>query len=390
MNLLAIPNDPLSAFHRNSPEDFLNEINPERFFDQVTFLNWKDKEDGVYAGIKSFSILSTERKKEAENLMKKLSEGEIPFSYPLFEHIFSSEKKDILRRSLEYNPDIVRAFNTHFAGELGKMVKDHLGIPLVISVNDISRITPVINEADSIVCISNALREKCINEYGSDPEKVTIIPDGINMNMFYPRDNGEISEFIDSKYDAKYKILSVGRIVPSKNIETLLQAIDLVKGELEDVTHLHLGLGKKESIENITSLRDEIGLNGTTYFLGGKKQSELPFYYSWADVYALPTLWEGLGRAQIESLACETPVVTTNYAPMTEVVTHGYNGLTSDPKNHEMLAEKIMQVLTNKPLRLRLKRNARASVMDKYNIQNEMAMHAANYKKVIEKSKNGR
>jgi glycosyltransferase involved in cell wall biosynthesis len=381
MKLLAIPNDATRAYERNYKDDFLSEFNPlyrnsQRFFDEVKFLNWKDEVPDELFGIGSIPIL--EDKERAMEILKELSKNEREFETPLFGPLFEKEIKSVDGFMKEYKPDVVRAFNSHFAGELGSMIKDKYDVPLVISAHDPSRLTKIVEEADSLVCISENLKDICLERYNIDESKVKVIPDGIDMSFFYPRKNPNVD------FDGKYKILSVGRIVPSKNIEKLLESIKYVKEELgKDIKHLHIGKGSEENVRNIEKLRDDFGLNGISYFLGGIHKTKLPEFYSWADVYSLPTLWEGLGRAQIESLACGTPVLTTNLPPMNNIVEDGYNGFTFDPNDSEDIAKKTINYFKNNELRKYMEKNARESVRGKYGVDRVMKLNSENYKELI-------
>jgi len=386
MNLLAIPNDPTSAYYRNSEEDFLSEFNPKdfngkRFFEQVYFLNWKDYKDEEYFGVKSLSFL--ENKEEPLKLVKDIGSGEIFFSYPLFTEFFLEEKEKIINRAKEARASIIRSFNADHAAELGILVKETLNLPLVVSVHNMLRVTDSIKYADSVICISDCLVNRCILEYNVDPDKIVLIPDGIDMNLFYPKKEKDIGKIVDPKYNKKYKLLSVGRINNQKNLEKLLEAVKFIKGELKDVCHIHLGVGDKQNLDKILQLKNSLGLEKNSYFLGGKHKTELPFYYSWADVNLFPSICEGLGRASIESLACETPVVTTYYPPMTEVVKDGYNGLTANPHDPKEIASKAIEILTNNKLKGKLKENARKSVRKKYGVEFVMQKHCENYKQLL-------
>jgi len=386
MNLLAIPNDATSAYYRNPEDDFLSEFNPksldgQRFFNQVYFLNWKDEKDEEYCGIKSISVLS--KKKEALKLVKDLGKHKKNFSYPLFTDFFKEDLDNITLHAREANASIIRAFNANHAAELGILMKEKLNLPLVISVHNMPRITSAINYADSIVCISECLRDKCIQEYNSDPNKIVLIPDGIDMNLFYKKDWNKIKEIINPKFNREYKLLSVGRIAPQKNLENLLKSIYYIKSFLGDVVHIHLGVGDEVSMRQIVNLRDSLGLKGVSYFLGGKPKEELPFYYSWADIHLFPSIYEGLGRVSVESLACGTPTITTNYAPMSEVVIEGLNGLLVNPLDPEDIATKTNEFFKNNSLRKTLEKNSRKSVIKKYNVNYAMQKHCENYENLL-------
>jgi len=390
MRLLAIPNDATSSYFRNDRGDFLSEFNPKelggkRFFEQVCFINWKDLEDVEYEGIKSFAILKD--KTFAINLVKDLGSGKSPFIYPLFTDFFLEEKDSIIKIAKEIDASLIRSFNADHAAELGLIIREELKIPLVISVHNMPRVTDTVKEADSLVCISECLRDKCIKEYRVNPERIALIPDGVDMNFFNPKKENEINNVVDLKYHKKYKILSVGRINPQKNLGNLLESIKYIKDELKNVCHLHLGIGTLEDTKKIIELKNSLGLNNVSYFLGGKQKRELPFYYSWADTTLFPSIYEGLGRVSIESLACGVPVVTTNYAPMNEVVKDNYNGLTADPQNPFDISLKTIEILTNDNLRNSLSKKARESVREKYGVDFVMQQHCDNYEKLIKKDK---
>ena len=389
MNLLTIPNDSIEAYMRCPEDDFLSEFNPlinrKRFFDEVAFLNWKQQEEKEYAGIKSYPLLDD--KKEAELLTDKLAKGEIPFSYPLYKNIFKSEREKIKKVINKFNPNFIKTTIHPFAIELGVIARDYAKIPLVIVANDISRITSGLKEADSLICISNVLKERCIKDYNIPQEKITIISDGIDMEEFYPREENEIKKIVPDYLDAKYKILSVSRLVNGKNIETVLESISKLKEKIsiKDLIYLHIGSQPDEAKKTeIEKLRKDLGLEEAVHFLGPIEKRKLPFYYSWAQIHVLPTLWEGLGRANIEALSCGTPCITTNYPPMTEVVQNNYNGLTINPHNPKEIALALEKILFNSSKKEKLKQNARESVQ-RYDIKKVMSMHVDNYEKLLEK-----
>lgn len=386
--LLAIPNDAIEAYYRNSEEDFLGEFNPinegsGRFFDEVSFLNWKDKFNEEYCGVKSFSFL--EDKTVALAMMESLSRGYRKFISPLFAEIFEQDKMAIRNVVESVEPDVVRAFNTHFAAELGSMISAEYEIPLVVSAHDPTRLTSVILEADALVCESYELRDLCIEKFGVDSRRISVIHNGIDQNYFSSKTNNEIVRFVSDEFlDAPYKIFSSSRLVRGKNIGILLEALFLVKDELPGLVHLHLGAegSQPEEIANIMEFRKKYDLENISYFLGAKQKNELPAYYSWADVFVLPTLWEGLSRVMRESLSCGTPVIATNYGSSSEIIQTGYNGVSVNPGSSEEIASGLLKILKDEKFKRSLERNARPSV-EKYSLSRSMKMYSDLYNKMI-------
>jgi glycosyltransferase involved in cell wall biosynthesis len=388
VKLLAIPNDATAAYHRSDERDFLSEFNPicsngERFFDEVRFLNWRDESDNEYCGVKSHAFLKD--KSGAYEIMERLSSGEVSYNDASFEGIFRRNLGNVAGKIIEYKPDIVRTFNSYFAAELGSIVSKEFGIPLVVSTHDPTRLTGAIRRADRLVCESNELRGTCIQEYGVDSDKISVIHNPIDMDFFRPYSEEEVKGNVSQQWErAAHKVLSVSRLVDGKNIEGLLEALSAMKDDYPGLVHYHFGVGSSKKVMEIKALRDSLGLDGTSFFRGGVQKSELPFYYSSADVFALPTLWEGLSRSVREALASGTPAVTTNYGSTAEIVQDGKNGIGIDPTSSKEIERGLREIFWDTGLRHELTENARKSVFRKYNAESSMRMHCENYQKALE------
>lgn len=386
--LLVFPNDAISAYFRDTEEALLNEVNPKlngkRFFNDVNFINWKQETDQTYAGIKSYAILDD--KTPAWKITNKLNSGEVPFSYPIYTDVFNHEKERILKISKEFSPDMIKTTIHPFGIEQGVIVKKELNIPLITSAHDPTRITNGISELDFLVCESNELKELCNKKYGFDNEKMEIIHIGIDMDMFKPKLPNKLVNVIPQNFlSSPYKIFTSGRLVRGKNIETILESLNLVKNELPGLVHLHLGSDKTQPdvANEILNLKNKLNLQNTCFFLGTRSRKDLPYFYSWADVFVHPSLWEGLSRVVRESLACGTPSITTNYGSATEIVKNNYNGLLVDPQNPEEIAENIIRYFKDNHLRKNLENNARKSVVNKYGIPENQKKWVEIYKKIL-------
>ena len=388
-NLLAIPNDPLEAYFRSSKEDFLGEFNPlfkgERFFDEIRFLNWRDLKDGEYFEIKSKAILTDKRK--AEELYFNLMHSKVLFdsSNASFIDIFS-ENVDKIKKEVEtFKPNLIRAFNTHFALDIGKLARQFSSAPLMVSAHDPTRLTHSIKDVDVLVCESYELQELAKEKFGVDPRKISVIHNGIDRDFFKPQAEKDVAKYVPKEFlDAPYKLFSSSRLVRGKNIEGLLKAISLVREDLPGLIHLHVGDegSQPNKAQEIKNIKNELELTKISYFLGSKKKSELPAYYSWADVFVLPTLWEGLSRVMRESLACGTPVIATNYGSSTEIVQDEFNGLSIDPTNSNEIASTILRFFKENGLKDELEHNARSS-SEKYSLTRSMRMYSNLYRKLM-------
>jgi len=347
--LLVIPNDPLEAYDAKgySRKERHNYFNPNSEFN-VTILGFKDEKEKPfeYAGFKVYPI------NEKTNGLKKILE--------------------------EVKPDLVRGYNGGWAAQLSGEIGKKLGIPSFTSVHDMDP-TIEINKVNRTFCVSDTVKEKCLS-IGIKEEKLMVLHDNIDMNLFKNYRGTKEVEYLNNKYSRKYKTLSVGRLVWEKNLENLLKASKIVKNELSDLVHIHIGeFGELK--ENINNLSKELKLNHF-HLIPNKNQKELANFYSWADAFTMASVSEGFGIVYIEALACETPVVTSNIPPMNNLVFDRFNGLTANPHSPEDIAQKIIQLLTNKQLYQKIKSNTRKSV-EKFDINKLKKQEAKFYKELL-------
>lgn len=143
-------------------------------------------------------------------------------------------------------------------------------------------------------------------------------------------------------------LLSLGTREPGKNRSTLLRAIERLRSEGRDV---HLAVVGQHSWgqddEASPALRDRVR------FTGYVDQSDLPALYSAASALVFPSLHEGFGLPVLESMACGTPVVTSNRSAMPEVASDA--ALLVDPRDERAIADAIASLLDDDALRARLR-----------------------------------
>lgn len=385
MNLLAIPNDSAKAYFRCSKDEFLGEFNPlddeKRFFEKVSFLNCMDSESVEFQGIESYPVVRCKDK-----LKKRLKVAQKDgFCYPMFSDIFMEEKEDILLKARLSKPDIVRTFNPGIMAELGIIISNELEIPLIISVYDPSSLTSAVKKANLITYETEEVKEKCINELNIDASKLVKSYNGIEEYVFFNREKRNIKKIVNPRFFKYDKVvLSCSRVVDGKNMEGILKSICLIKEDFPNLLHLHLGAEPdKNKKDYLIQLRNELGLKNTSFFLGPQPKQNLPFYYSFADVYILPSFWEGMNRSVRESLFCGTPVITTNYGSMTEFVKDNYNGLLVNPYNCEDIARGLEIILGDNKLRTRLSSNSRKSIINEHSLRKTMSDAVLMYKKIL-------
>jgi D-inositol-3-phosphate glycosyltransferase len=221
--------------------------------------------------------------------------------------------------------------------------------------------------ADRIVASTSTEKEQLGKLYETPPNKIEIIPPGVDLSHFYPIPKDEAKEFVGVSLD-KRMLLFVGRIEPIKGIKTLLKAIGhlsdngqaeenlclaVIGGDLEDEEG-----NDSEEMKLLCQLRDDYGLQDMVTFLGKRSQDSLPYYYSAADVVIMPSHYESFGMVALESMACGTPVIASHVGGLIHLVEDGVTGYHVPVEDPVALSNRIAGLISDKALRYRMGHDA--------------------------------
>ncbi len=225
----------------------------------------------------------------------------------------------------------------------------------------------LIADADHITVSSQREKVDMIWAYGAPPEKITVVPCGVDTQMFRPLDATASKNHLG--LPDKKLILFVGRIDPVKGIDTLLKAMVMVRkqtGGSHDARLLIVGGDKDGSdysadseIARLKRLTAELNMQDTVTFLGSQRQDLLPYYYAAAEMCILPSRYESFGMVALEAMSCGTPVIASKVGGLTSLIQDERCGFVVPEGNKQALAEKICLLLDNPPLRESLGWNAR-------------------------------
>ena len=187
------------------------------------------------------------------------------------------------------------------------------------------------------------------------------MPCGVNVGLFKP-----IARDIARSYtglNGDRIILFVGRIVPQKGIDKLVQAVS----RLQDKQGIRLVVigGDDRSRAEMQRLKDlarSLRIEDSVSFLGLIAHDELPFFYSAADVCVVPSYHESFGLVVLESLACGTPVVATKVGGAETLIRPGETGYLVKNNDPHCLADSISQLMLELPSRQGTASSIRESV----------------------------
>jgi len=202
--------------------------------------------------------------------------------------------------------------------------------------------------------------------YKADPNKMVVIPPGVDVCHFYPIPSDEAKEYVGLKPEDRM-VLFVGRIERLKGVDTLIEAMACLQSkEAGKPVHLAIiggdpGASREDmtvEMSRLQKLCDDLGLDKSVVFLGKRDQDKLPYYYSAAEVLVMPSHYESFGMVALEAMACGTPVIASEVGGLAYLVRDGETGFTIPDQEPEKLCEKLSWLLNDKELHATMSQRA--------------------------------
>lgn len=221
--------------------------------------------------------------------------------------------------------------------------------------------------ADHHHAITGAVRDSSVRALGIDPGRVTVIPrgrDGRRLGVPSPERRLAAREALGVPTRAQV-IVNVGRQEHQKGHVDLLAAMAIL-ARRPDVLLLQAGRQGHASKQVSLMCADPL-LRECTRLLGHR--DDVPQILAAGDVFAFPSLYEGLGGAVIEAMALGLPIVATSVPALREVVEEGGNALLIPPGKPAHLAEALDQLLGDPGLLAAYGRRSRALFEERFTLE---------------------
>jgi glycosyltransferase involved in cell wall biosynthesis len=273
--------------------------------------------------------------------------------------------------------DIVHA-NFFMSGMVAQHLKQVLGIPFVITFHALGRVrrlaqgpadafpparvrieSMLMRQADRIIAECPQDRQDMEQLYGAMPERIAVAPCGFDPEELWPvgRDDARARLGLAS---AKFIVLQLGRMVPRKGVDTVIQGVALLRARHGIDAELLVVGGELDrhhardspEVARLRALASQLGLQEHVRFTGQKARFELRDYYGAADVFVTTPWYEPFGITPVEAMACARPVIGSEVGGIKSTVVDGSTGFLIPSRDPEALAERLA-TLQRDPARAR-------------------------------------
>ena len=213
-------------------------------------------------------------------------------------------------------------------------------------------------KADIVITPSRHL-SNVVKNWGVKEDRLKVIYNGTRItNNEFSKSNNKI-----------IKLITVGRLAPWKNVNTVIEAVHLLKNQDLKINLIIVGSGPEDS--DLKKQVNNLNLTNEVIFTGQKKYSDIKEYYKSADIYIQASGYEGLPHVLLEAINFDLAIISTPIGGTNEILQDGKNGFILDLEkgikpNSENLKNIILEVVNNKKLTEEKKVNAKKLLNSKF------------------------
>lgn len=271
------------------------------------------------------------------------------------------------------------------SGQLGWLVSDRLGIPLVHTMHTMAKVKnlalaegekpepnsraigeeQVVKASSALIANTASEAASLVSLYDACPDNVFVVPPGVDLTTYKVNGGKKSSRKKIGVSEQTLMLLFVGRIQPHKGPEVLIRAVaEMVKHTPSLRASLRAiimggasGNGSSEP-DRLKSLSIFLGVNDIVEFVEPVPHDQLADWYRSADLVCVPSYSESFGLVALEAQACGTPVVATAVGGLRTAVADGISGSLVDGHDPRAWSATISRLLLEPQRRLLLSMGA--------------------------------
>jgi glycosyltransferase involved in cell wall biosynthesis len=233
------------------------------------------------------------------------------------------------------------------------------------------------NQTDSVI-VPSQYKANLLKKYGLKKNPI-VVSNGISLSEF----NGNLSSnssLEDFELNERTKnILFVGRLMKEKGIDVLIRAFSIVNSQIPETKLIIVGKGYLR--KDLEKLVKDLNLKNIV-FTGFISDYLLKQTYASSNVLVLPSYAESQSLVLLEAAAMGLPLIGANTTAIPELVINGWNGYIFEPGNHEDLANRIIQTISNEKMMKKFSKNSK-KLAKEHNIEKTIDRLEKIYREII-------
>lgn len=283
-----------------------------------------------------------------------------------------------------FQPDIIHA---HYASSYGVIGALSNFKPLLVSIwgNDVYDFPKkslihkkafqfVLKRAERIYSTSNIMAEET-RKYTN--KNIKTIPFGIDTEIFKPIETNKL-------FDSDTIVLGAVKSLSFKyGNDSVIKAFKIVREKFPDLNLKLLLVGDGVLRNEMEKLVNQLKLNDEVKFIGHVPHSQIVKYHNMIDIHIYPSLWESFGVSNLEAAACEKVQIASNIGGFAEILNDGIDAFLVNPNSPEAIAEKIILLLKDGNLRIKMGKKARENVIKNFNWNDNVNLMIEEYESVV-------
>ena len=290
-----------------------------------------------------------------------------------------------------YRTEGIALVHTHLyhANLYGRIAAFLSGVPAIATVHNVyarrkfhrKLLNRLLSHASArVIAVSEDIREDLVQHDGIDPDKVAVVHNGIDVRRVDTDLTREQARARLGVRDDELLIGCVGRLEEQKGHRFLLEACAALKSDLGKRLRL-LIVGDGRLRQDLESRAAALGVGASVSFLGTRH--DVPEILRALDIYAMPSLWEGLSIAMLEAMAAGVAVVISDVSGVSRALGNNEHGIRVAPGEPAALVEAI-RCLAGQPSRRRaLGLSARERVKAEFSIDAMMSQLTSIYEHAL-------
>jgi len=302
-------------------------------------------------------------------------------------HLLSSVTGFVLKRRRLGKPLVMFGWASAAIGETNLPLKAKVLVDFV----EVPAEKQLARSIDHIVCVTEAVRDFYVKIVG--PERLSVVPGGVDVDLFAPN-RGE--RLLANQYglEGRFTAISVGRIIPTKGFDTVLEGVRKLADEVGRDRIRLLIVGSPSELWDhgpqtnpyFSMLKEYVAsnrLDNVVTFTGPLPHRVLAQLLPLADVFVLGSRAEGMGFVILEAMASGVPVVASHVGGIPEIVDDNEVGFTFPAGDSAELKERLLRLYRDESQRKEMGARARRVAMERYSWEKIMSSLSEVYLKVL-------